>query len=255
MTTLVNPDDATLARIAGTRARRLLAVFAHPDDEAYGSAGALARAGADPGAAVALLCLTRGEASSVMAREGLTRNEIAARREARLVRVGEIVRLDALLLPGLPDGRLAREPLERVAAPVLRAVRCFRPHVVLAHDPRGVNGHADHVATHWAVRRAIEQAAPAPRLAMVAYPPETAEALRPRLLFPTPEAEIDVVLDLSPTEAEAKEACLRVHDAMVTLVEGDPGGRVFRPPVERYDLLGEAFAPPLGDLFEALARA
>ena len=53
------------------RPRRLLAVFPHPDDEAYGAAGALARAGRDPGAAAVLLCLTRGEASS-MGREQAT---------------------------------------------------------------------------------------------------------------------------------------------------------------------------------------
>ena len=78
--------------------RRLLAVFAHPDDEAYGVSGLLARLGAAADAGAALLCLTRGEASSVYAARGLSRDEVGALRTGRLERVAEdllLVFLDA----------------------------------------------------------------------------------------------------------------------------------------------------------------
>ncbi len=248
-------DVAGLARLR-TRQRRLLAVFPHPDDEAYGCAGALAREGAREDGAAALLCLTRGEASTVYAARGLNRAQIGAMREERLEQVAAITGMDGLLVPGLPDGRLAREPLDAVAAVVREAVEAMRPQVVIIHCPRGVNGHADHIATHWAVRRALESLGGAglggARLAMLVYPREVSEALAPRLLFWAPDEEIDVVLDLSREEADAKERSLRVHEALVTLVDGGDPGLLKRPPVERYDLLGEDLAEPAADLFTGI---
>jgi len=128
----------------------------------------------------------------------------------------------------------------------------FRPQVVIAHDPRGVNGHPDHVATHWSLRHAL-LARPAPRVAMVCYPPEACEAAKPRLLFPTPASGIDAILDLTPEERARKERCLRIHEALVTLDESADPSLLRRPPIECYDFLEEDRAPPLRDLFERLA--
>ena len=123
---------------------------------------------------------------------------------------------------------------------------------MITADARGVNGHKDHVAVHWAVRRALE-AHPKTRLALLAYPPEVSETALPRLIFPTAEAEIDASLTLSDSERDTKEACLRVHEALVTLSpDGDDSTLVVRPPVEHYDLLGESHAPRLVDLFTSL---
>lgn len=234
------------------RPRRLLAVFPHPDDEAYGCAGALARYGGRQDTATVLLCLTRGEASALGRERGLTRGEVGALRERRLEQVAELVALDALLVPGLPDGRLAHLPLATVDAPVREVLGAFAPQVVIGHDARGVNGHADHIAAHWAVRRALAGAARR-RFAMLAYTDEVCEAARPRLLFPTPAEEIDATLELGEAEIDAKEACLRVHEALVTLRPGGAAPLHLRPAVEHYDFLGEDHAPPLAGLFDDLA--
>ncbi|HEV2124916.1 MAG TPA: PIG-L family deacetylase, partial [Chloroflexota bacterium] len=44
--------------------QRLLAVYAHPDDEAFGTGGTLARYAAE-GAEVVLICATRGESGKI----------------------------------------------------------------------------------------------------------------------------------------------------------------------------------------------
>jgi len=228
------------------RARRLLAVFPHPDDESYGCAGTLKRLAADPDAAAVLFCLTRGEASEMGPVRGLSPDEVGDLRTRRMNEVGRILALDGLILGGLPDGRLARCALDAVAAAIDEVLQAFEPQVVIAHDPRGVNAHADHIATHWALRHALlgKQV----RLAMLAYPASLAEEIKPRLLFPTPEDEIDAVLHLTEDETEAKERCLRIHEALVTM--RDPAGTLLRrPPVERYDFLGEERSPPVSDLF------
>lgn len=187
----------------------------------------------------------------MLAAEGLDRERIARLREGRLERVAERLGLDGLVVPGLPDGRLAREPLAVLGDAVGEILDAFDPQVVIGHDPRGVNGHPDHIAAHWAVRRALEGRGPR-RFAMVAYLQDTADAVTPRLLFPTAESEIDAVVDLDVREARAKEDCLRIHEALVTIFDDGPETLLRRPPVERYDFLGEAFAPPVVDVFERL---
>jgi LmbE family N-acetylglucosaminyl deacetylase len=234
-----------------TRVRRLLAVFPHPDDESYGPGGTLARAGRDADTAAALLCLTRGEASSMGPARGQTPTQVAELREGRLTAVAEVLGLDALVVDGLPDGRVARCPLDAVARRISEALDALRPHVVIGHDPRGVNAHPDHVATHWAIRHAL-LGREGVRFAMMAYPTELAEAVKPRLLFATPEDEIDAVLHLTEEEIEAKEAALRIHEAFITLREDGDAEMIRRPPVERYDFLGEDCSPPLDDLFRGI---
>jgi LmbE family N-acetylglucosaminyl deacetylase len=227
-------------------ARRLLAVFPHPDDESYGCAGTFNRLAADPDTATVLFCLTRGEASEMGPARGLSPDEVAALRTRRMEAVGRILDLDGLILGDLPDGRLARCALDVVAAGIDEVLRAFEPQVVIAHDPRGVNAHGDHIATHWALRHALigKQV----RLAMLVYPASLAEEIKPRLLLPTPEEEVDALIHLTDDEIDAKERCLRIHEAFVTMRD-DGGNLLRRPPVERYDFLGEDRSPPVSDLF------
>jgi LmbE family N-acetylglucosaminyl deacetylase len=233
--------------------RRILAVFPHPDDEAYGCSGALARAGLDPDAAAVLFCLTRGEASSMAAEFGLTPSEIGEMREGRLREVAGILGLDGLIVGNFPDSRLARVEVRQVASEIRAVLEALRPQVVIGHDPRGVNAHLDHVASHWTLRRALEDR-PEIRFAMVAYGPEVCEAIKPRLLLSTPEEEMDAILHLSEGEAGRKEACLRVHDALVSLDRetAKAKGLLWRPPVETYDFLGEDCTPAVDDLFAGI---
>jgi LmbE family N-acetylglucosaminyl deacetylase len=230
------------------RARRLLVVLPHPDDESYGCAGTLARLGADPDAATVFLCLTRGEASSMGPQRGMSRDEVAALRARRLEEVAAVVDLDGLLIADLPDGGMARRPLDELTAPIRAALESFRPGVVIGHDPRGVNAHPDHIASHWALRDALRDRKDV-RFAMLAYPADLCEAVKPRLLFPTPEDEIDVAIHLTDEETEKKERCLRIHEALVTLLPDGEPGLLHRPPIERYDLFGEELEPPADDLF------
>ncbi|MEN8149914.1 MAG: PIG-L deacetylase family protein [Planctomycetota bacterium] len=240
--------DIDALRALADRPKRLLAVFPHPDDEAYGCAGVLARAGADPDAAAVLFTLTRGEASSYGPANGLSPDAVGDLREERLETVAEVTGIDGLIVGRFPDSRLARVPLDEVGDAIGRAIDAFSPHVVVGHDPRGVNAHADHVASHWAIRQAL-LTRPGIRFAMIVYRQADCDAIAPRLLLPTADAEIDAVIDLTPEETRKKEACLRAHDALVTVVEDGPAGLLRRPAVERFDFLGEEFDPPAGDLF------
>ncbi len=62
---------------------KLLAIFAHPDDESYGPAGTLARA-TRGGHIVSLLTLTHGESGSLGISKNLSVEKFAKRRNQEL---------------------------------------------------------------------------------------------------------------------------------------------------------------------------
>src|SRR5204862_1638927 len=63
--------------------------------------------------------------------------------------------------PPLPEGCFALQKLEDAAEPLVRAIREFRPHVMLTYDENGGYPHPDHVMTH-RVSVAAFEAAPDP---------------------------------------------------------------------------------------------
>jgi mycothiol S-conjugate amidase len=61
-------------------------------------------------------------------------------------------------LPPLPADCFALQPLEVVAAPLVRLIRGFRPHVVTTYDERGGYPHPDHIRNHEVSIEAFEAA-------------------------------------------------------------------------------------------------
>ena len=136
---------------------RLLACFAHPDDEAIPVGGALA-AHAARGVAVQLVTATLGEEGEIR-RPGLAspetlgevrRAELA--RAAKTLGIAEPVVLDYRDsgMAGAPSnqhaGAYINVPDENVVERLVQQIRAFRPQVVLTFEPGGLYGHPDHIA-------------------------------------------------------------------------------------------------------------
>jgi mycothiol S-conjugate amidase len=153
------PDDAPRP----SAPLRLMAVHAHPDDESSKGAATMARY-AHEGVDVLVATLTGGERGDIlnkaMERPDI-RADLAAVRRAEMARAREILGVrqqflgftDSGLpegdpLPPLPEGCFALQPLEVAARPLVRAVREFRPQVILGYDENGGYPHPDHVKCH-----------------------------------------------------------------------------------------------------------
>ncbi len=135
----------------------LAAVLAHPDDESFGCAGALALAHA-AGATTRLLVVTRGEAGTP---DGLPDPGFGDTREAELICAARAIGLDEVsLLDGYADGAVADEPFETLVDDIAAWLADRRPAAVITFGPHGVTGHPDHIvvgsATRWAVERLSE---------------------------------------------------------------------------------------------------
>nr|WP_026819242.1 mycothiol conjugate amidase Mca [Arthrobacter castelli] len=143
---------------------RLLAVHAHPDDESSKGAAVMASYAA-AGAEVMVATCTGGERGSVLNEAvadeahalrdlpGLRRLEMANAAAELGIQHRWIGFTDSGLpegdpLPELPAGSFAVAPLERAAAPLVRLVREFKPHVILSYDEKGGYPHPDHIMAH-----------------------------------------------------------------------------------------------------------
>jgi LmbE family N-acetylglucosaminyl deacetylase len=136
----------------------LLAVFAHPDDEEWGTSGAL-RACVERGIEVHLLTATSGGVGEISDPALATPETLAAVREDELRAACRILGLEPPTLLRHPDGQLADVDPELLAGQVVAAIRRLRPRVVLTFDANGGYGHPDHVAIHRATLTALELAA------------------------------------------------------------------------------------------------
>jgi mycothiol S-conjugate amidase len=152
---------------------RLMAVHAHPDDESSKGAATMARYVRE-GAGVLVCTMTGGERGDIL-NKAMERPEIRANlasvRRAEMARAREILGVQQQFLgftdsglpegdplPPLPPGCFALVPLAEAAAPLVRAVREFRPHVLLTYDESGGYPHPDHIKTHEVAIEAFEAA-------------------------------------------------------------------------------------------------
>ncbi|HEY5033414.1 MAG TPA: mycothiol conjugate amidase Mca [Actinomycetes bacterium] len=143
---------------------RLMAVHAHPDDESSKGAATMARYVRE-GVEVLVVTCTGGERGDILnpalKDDPEIVGNIAEVRRLEMERAREILGVDQIWLgfvdsglpegdplPPLPDGCFALQSLEVAAAPLVEAIRTFRPHVVLTYDEKGGYPHPDHVKTH-----------------------------------------------------------------------------------------------------------
>ena len=158
------PSTAASTPLPDSTGLRLMAVHAHPDDEASKGAAMMA-AYADAGAEVLVVTCTGGEAGSLLnpSYTDLVRAErdIAAVRREEMADAAEALGVDQVWLgfldsglpegdplPALPDHCFAQLPLETAAAPLVALVRRFRPHVLISYDEAGGYPHPDHIQAH-----------------------------------------------------------------------------------------------------------
>jgi LmbE family N-acetylglucosaminyl deacetylase len=222
-----------LGRVTGEGVRHTLAaVVAHPDDDAYGISSIVALHADDPSLRFVLIHATDGEAGSIDADSGATRETLGTvRREEdhrAWVALGRVP--DRHEWFGYPDGELADVPREELVARISRIFSEERPDVVMTFGPDGITGHPDHIAisgaTTEAFKRFAEDGSPGFRrltygvvpksmvervnqkrivLGLEPWNPETVYHLRG-----VPDDEIGIIIDTSSV-AQRVRAAMQEH--------------------------------------------
>ncbi len=125
---------------------KLLAILAHPDDEAMGMGGALAKYSAQ-GIETHLLCATRGERGwfgAPSSHPGFA--QLGYIRERELQNAIQQLGMTSLNFLDYMDGDLDKANHHDAIQRIVTHVRKIRPQVVVTFPPDGNYGHPDHIA-------------------------------------------------------------------------------------------------------------
>jgi LmbE family N-acetylglucosaminyl deacetylase len=149
------PSVPSLAGALG--AKRVLGVFAHPDDEQL-VAGLFVRAKRED-AFTALVTATRGDAgeqSPVVARQ----RDLGAVRMAELLKNGFALGIDEQEVWDYADGGVPEVPLEELVDRIEQALRRYQPDLLVSFWPAsGATGHPDHMRVGLAAETAARRLA------------------------------------------------------------------------------------------------
>ena len=150
----------------------LMAVHAHPDDEATGTGGVLARY-ADEGIRTVLVTCTDGSCGDgpggvKPGEPGHDPAAVAAARKTELEASCEVLKVSDLELLGYADsgmmgwpqndapGSFWTTPVSEAAARLAELIRVYRPDVVVTYDENGFYGHPDHIQAHRITMEAVK---------------------------------------------------------------------------------------------------
>ncbi len=190
---------------------KILAVFAHPDDEAFGPSGTLSRYALN-GHEVRLATLTHGEAGSLGPAKHLTPLELGDLRSGELRCSAQALHVSALNLYDLPDGKLAQLPAERGLGIIRNEIKAFRPDAIITFHAAGISGHPDHqTVARWCLQ-AVQEQEDGLRLFAYGISEEQANRIAHRKLAPIPAHEVSHVIDVSEY-LQYKFAAIRCHQS------------------------------------------
>ena len=135
--------------------KRVLGVFAHPDDPEFFAGATFARWAAE-GAEITFLMATSGDKGS--ADPEMTHERLAAMREDEERAAAGVLGVKEVIFLRYPDGELS--PTLQLRRDIVRAIRQFKPDIVVTTDPttwyseRSIN-HPDHRAIGEATLAAV----------------------------------------------------------------------------------------------------
>jgi LmbE family N-acetylglucosaminyl deacetylase len=154
------------------RALTLMAVHAHPDDEATGTGGVFARYAAEGFRTVLVTCTDGrcgdGPGGVKPGEPGHDPEAVVAVRKAELEESCRILRISDLELLGYADsgmmgwpqndapGSFWTTPVPEAAARLAELMRVYQPDVVVTYDENGFYGHPDHIQAHRITMEAVK---------------------------------------------------------------------------------------------------
>jgi len=121
--------------------KTIVAIFAHPDDEAFGPGGTLAQLALTND--VYLITATGGEAGQCSLEEPI--KNLSSVRKKELLTSAKILGIKKVFFLGFEDGTLSNNLYHRLAQEIENIIKPLTPDTLLTFEPHGVSGHIDHI--------------------------------------------------------------------------------------------------------------
>ncbi len=136
--------------------KKLLLVFAHPDDESFSTGGTVAKY-VKAGWQVDLVCATRGEAGSSGPYEAPPGEKLGEIRQKELEKAGVILGLSSVTFLGYLDGTLSDEHAGELEDKIFQYMKKEIPDCIITFDTAGMSNHPDHIKICYATTYAFQQ--------------------------------------------------------------------------------------------------
>lgn len=141
VTIYINSSSVKDFDISTLKGKKVLAIFAHPDDEALTCSGTLSRLARI--ADVQLVILTKGERGQAGMK---LNNELKDVREKELANSASLIGLTKTIQVDLGDNELKQKKSD-VRLELQKILKQDEPDIVITHDLSGLYGHPDHIVT------------------------------------------------------------------------------------------------------------
>lgn len=195
--------------------KTVVCVFAHPDDEAFGPGGTIAKlAKKNP---VYIICATKGEAGLDSRKGKVKVKALYEEREQELLRSAKILGVKRVYFLGFKDGTLSNNLYHEIAAKIERILRNLKPEVILTHEPRGGSGHLDHIAISMISSYLFERLPFVKVMLQHCLPDFRAKAFKKYFIYRPPgysRKEIDLVVDINDVW-ETKLRAMHEHQSQM----------------------------------------
>ncbi|MBI2097199.1 MAG: PIG-L family deacetylase [Candidatus Sungbacteria bacterium] len=196
--------------------KTVVCIFAHPDDEAFGPGGTIAKLARKN--RVYIISATKGEAGKEKGRRGS--KNLHKIRADELLASAKILGVQKVFFLGFKDGELSNNLYHKLARRLERILVRLKPHALLTYEPRGISGHLDHVAVSMVVSYVFERLPFVKKLMQLCIPENRARMMHKRYFIHFPpgykKSEIDLVVNVRDTWDTKVRAMLQhqsqIHD-------------------------------------------
>lgn len=131
----------------------VVAVFAHPDDEAFGPGGTLAKFSKNHD--VYILCATNGESGqNSLTRSGKALPDV---RRAELLKAAKILGVKKVYFLGFKDGTLSNNLYHKLASKIEKKLKKLKPETIITFEPHGISGHIDHITVSFVTTFVVQK--------------------------------------------------------------------------------------------------
>ena len=181
--------------------QKVLAIFAHPDDEAFGPGGTIALWTAQS-IEVHLLCATKGEAGTP------DEDQVTAQtRSQELIDSAQILGIKTVEFLDLIDGEIGNKQMVKLEKIISNKITELQPNILLTFHLNGVSGHLDHIAVASAVTKSFQNTQIAEKLYYYAETKETSDQMDDYFVY-FPEG-------IDPSEADEAIDITSVYDTRI----------------------------------------
>lgn len=205
---------------------KALFIFAHPDDETFGTGGTIAKL-TKGGVEVNVITATTGQAGMTGEYGEVAPDELGEIRKKEQSEAAKILGVTKTTHLGLMDGELVKHPVDELVEMILPHINQENPDVVITFEKNGASNHPDHkqisLAATEAFKKWMKQAGKHVRLYHIGVPKsylavyEKAGLMMTAFGIPqgTPDEDFTTIVDTSETFG-IKDKAARCHKSQAS---------------------------------------